>query len=816
MKVERHGVVVWDDPEGAYASVADDVSPDGVVFHRFDGSWFDLRKRLEKSLAGQDPPSVVAYVPASPADPDPLEELRAIGSQFRRTMPTLVKSALAGQLTEARLSQIGEQCATITEAEAALDGGDTSVDARLITLIDDTSAIGIVAALLSGAHDEDLVDRDLVDVARSTIAASVGGDYADLAGPALRLAAFRQCVLATLFGAIELPDELASSFASTSAAQRKTARGVIARVQSRQDLAGVYAELAGAADSQLHFGALLSWNDALEDVDLTASIEHIALSETFRRLEDDDGDGAAALAEVRLASSWWLRATSPGSETLSTKYRAVRSLARLGRELDMPVPELQSLEQVRRWYSEEGWRVDAAYRQNEYLRVTAGMAIEELDDLFHAVRQRYEDWLDRVLRRTNAVVGQPDVDAKDLQRSIHRRHVRGTTKRTAYVLVDALRFELGHDLVTRLATVNAEVELFSAVGTPPSITPVGMAAVLPQAEVNFRIGLGAKDRLEVGVGGNSVASVKDRVRQLEHEHGAVVDLVLDDVAQRTNKELKRKIGTASLVLVRSTEIDADGESDQLAASWGSFDTILGVLQTAVAKLLHAGIERVVVTADHGFLAVRQLGEDRRIDKPATGQGESHRRAWIGRGGMASGSTVKVALSAFGITSDLDIITPQGLGVFAVGGGLQFFHGGLSPQELIVPVIVITAEDTSPEPQYSINLSVAGGKITTGVVAVSIVMTGDLFTRESRVRIQLVQSKAVVGVAAGGDGYDPSTESVQVDAGRQVPAVVTLRVTANLLAGTNATLEVLDAATAVRLESIDVDVAANILVDDDLD
>jgi len=48
-KVERHGVVVWDDPEAAFSTVVDKVTPAGVTLHRFDGSWFDLRHRLEKS-----------------------------------------------------------------------------------------------------------------------------------------------------------------------------------------------------------------------------------------------------------------------------------------------------------------------------------------------------------------------------------------------------------------------------------------------------------------------------------------------------------------------------------------------------------------------------------------------------------------------------------------------------------------------------------------------------------------------------------------------------------------------------------------------
>jgi hypothetical protein len=813
-KVERHGVVVWDDPEAAYSTVVDDVAPTGVTIHRFDGSWFDLRYRLEDSLAGQEPPTVVAYVPTKPSDPDPLEELRAFGARFRLTLPTLVKNALGGQLTEQRITQIGQQCSTIAEVEAALDAGDAGLDARLISVVGETSTAAIAAALIAGAHEAELAERNLADVVRRTLEDSIGGDFTGLGDEAFRHAAFRQVVLNGIADVVgQLPDELAASLSPSTPAQHKVAAAVVDRLRSRPEFRDCYVQLANAVDEQLHLGALLPWSEELRSVDLTPAVELLALTESFRLLEAGHDEAARDLASERLSSSWWLTPSAPGGDLLATKYRAVRALARLGLVLSRPVSSLASVAAMRTWYTDEGWQVDAAYRQSELVRVTSGLVIEELDELFHRARHQYEAWLDQVLLAAADAMAEPEVTQADLQRSIHNRVVRNGSQRTAYILVDALRYELGVDLVERLRILNADVEVTAAVGTPPSITPIGMAAVLPKADTDFRIDLGAKDRLEVSVGGNQIKSVNDRIRQLEHAHGTVVDLVLDDVAQCSNKELKKKLGATTFVLVRSTEIDADGESDQLAASWGSFDMTLNVLQTAVAKLLHAGIQRIVITADHGFLAVRQLGEDRRIDKPPTGSGELHRRAWIGRGGTASDSTLKVPLAAFGIAGDLDIITPRGLGVFASGGGLQFFHGGLSPQELIVPVIVVTAEDDTPDPQYQIDLAMAGGKITTGVVAVTVAMRGDLFTRESRIRLQLVQDRTRVGTVVGGDGFDSATETV--DASVDAPRVITLQVTANLAAGSTATLEVLDAATGVRLAALDVDVATNILVDDDL-
>lgn len=814
-RVERHGVVIWDDPDGAYAAVVQEVAPTDATVYVFDGSWFDLRRRLEKSLAGLAPPTVIAYVPTKPADPDPLEELRAVGAPFRLKLATLLRSALKGQITEQRLVQISQQCTTVAEAESALDGGEAGLDARLIALVGDSSTAAIAVALIAGLHEKDFAERDLSDVVRSSLSDAVGGSFDGLTGEDLREAAFRQVALTALSESVgTLPEALQDSMAPVTSAQRKTCRAVIERLQSIGAFHETYVELARAADQRLHLGALLSWADGLRAFDLTPTIEVLALGEAQRLLEEEAYDAALELAEDRLTRSWWAKPTAPGREVIAARFRAIRALARLGTATAAPVPSLGSVSAMQQWYSTSGWEVDSAYRHSELIRVTSGVSHEELDDLFHRARQRYEAWLDLVLRASSGAMSAPDVPARDLQRSIHTRFVRNAKQRTAYVLVDALRYELGVDLAERLRKGNADVDVVSAVATPPSITPIGMAAVLPGADTSFAVDLGAKDRLTVTVGGSVINGVKDRVQRLEHAHGTVADLLLDDVAQLSNKDLKKRIGGAPLVLVRSTEIDSDGESDQLAASWASFDVILNLLQTAVAKLLHAGMERVVITADHGFLAVRQLGEERRIDKPATGTGEQHRRAWIGRGGTGSASTVKIPLAEFGISGDLDIIAPRGLGVFSSGGGLQFFHGGLSPQELIIPVITATARDDTPEPKYRIDLVITGGKITTGIVAVTVSMTGDLFTRESRVRLQLVQGKERVGVVVGGDGFDPATETI--DANVDAPRVITLQVTGNLAAGSTATLEAIDAATGVRLEAAEVDVTANVLVDDDLD
>ena len=56
--------------------------PDGVAFHRYEGSWYELRRHVEQDLAGLEP-RLIVYIDAEAPDEDPLEELRASGTEYR-------------------------------------------------------------------------------------------------------------------------------------------------------------------------------------------------------------------------------------------------------------------------------------------------------------------------------------------------------------------------------------------------------------------------------------------------------------------------------------------------------------------------------------------------------------------------------------------------------------------------------------------------------------------------------------------------------------------------------------------------------------
>ena len=122
-----------------------------------------------------------------------------------------------------------------------------------------------------------------------------------------------------------------------------------------------------------------------------------------------------------------------------------------------------------------------------------------------------------------------------------------------------------------------------------------------------------------------------------------------------------------------------------AARWTACLTTCGAGFRVLADL---GVKTIIVAADHGHLFGEEIGEDMKIEAPGGETADLHRRVWVGVGGTSEPSYLRTSLESLGVDSDLDIATPWTLACFkSKGGARAYFHGGLSPQELIIPVVV---------------------------------------------------------------------------------------------------------------------------------
>ena len=813
-KVQRYGLVIWEDREGEYRDVASSVVTEDVRFEPFNGSWYELRRRIESAVSGERPPRLVVYTPAPVKDDDPLAEVRDAAGKFTRRLSTLVRQALTGGLSPARITAISEQARTLLEAEIFAEGS-AETDVRLARVMGARTPLELLVSVLTGASDDQLNNAGLWDAVAALANDTVGADVAG-ASDELRNDLFQHLLLCDISRVIEgpLPDALPTAPTPLSASQRRSAQGLLERLLGTTGGLAAYRRLAKAADTRLALADSLDWRPGIENAVGTPASEEAVLARSIRLIQEADYGKALEVAKRRLDVSPWASDPNAG---WGGRWRTVQAIARLLSELaEAHPPAGGEPGGILVWYVERGWRVDRAHRRLELARLEL-MTFGDLEDVLTATRVAYENWLDDLLNRFVSSVTDHALDTDGLVRQgeVHDRFVAAGPGRTAYVWVDALRYELGVGLADALRHITEKVDIHAAVAAAPTITQVGMANLLPGAASDLRLELEG-ERLRVSIGGTPVNSVRQRRDVLRARHGSVADLDLNGASQKGEKALGNAIEDTDLILIRSQEVDSAGESGHLSVAWSHSQTVIEMLAKVIARLAQCGVDRVIISADHGFIALsRSLGAQRTVDPPAGAAGITKRRVFIGRGGIPDQATARIPLASCGIPGDLDLIVPRGLAVFRAGGGRQFFHGGLSPQELIVPVIVVEPTRT-PEPQkLKVDIAVAGGRITTGIFAATISFDGDLFTNEVRVRVVAGSGRGPpVARAVSGDGYDPDTGTVTVSTGRS--SVLRFLVIENLGANTEVNLQVLDARTGLKLATATAPVSSPVVVRDELD
>src|SRR6185369_15159591 len=137
----------------------------------------------------------------------------------------------------------------------------------------------------------------------------------------------------------------------------------------------------------------------------------------------------------------------------------------------------------------------------------------QLSQLVAKARQRYMEVAgslsDKFLRRLrNEQFGMKALR----QTEIYQRRVRPEfeKKKTAYVWVDALRYEMGRELAESLGE-GFESSCEPAIAAVPTITEVGMAALLPGEEKLLGAAAHA-GKLALTIDGTAVSDRKDRVK----------------------------------------------------------------------------------------------------------------------------------------------------------------------------------------------------------------------------------------------------------------------------------------------------------------
>lgn len=273
-----------------------------------------------------------------------------------------------------------------------------------------------------------------------------------------------------------------------------------------------------------------------------------------------------------------------------------------------------------------------------------------------------------------------------LQKDFYKNYVNNSKEKEVIIISDALRYEVAKELVERL-TQNEKMDatIEPNIGIIPSITPLGMAALLPHKTLEI------DELYNVKIDGKSCTNLLERQKILQSYDENAVCIQFDKIKKYKQPDLRKFVTGTSKIYIYHNQIDSRGDDAKTE------DEVFVACEEAITEIIdlmkkltnNNSITKYIITSDHGFIYKRNcISEAEKIDKFYQEGDYINRRFIISDREYEEQGNYSVNLKkSIGIVSDKVMTYPNTSNVLKMpGGGQNFFHGALSPQEVIIPVV----------------------------------------------------------------------------------------------------------------------------------
>ena len=333
------------------------------------------------------------------------------------------------------------------------------------------------------------------------------------------------------------------------------------------------------------------------------------------------------------------------------------------------------------WYTTRGWKLDE-------IGETLFSESHDLPAMLFPVRERlrraYLRAMDRIGQAFSALIAHAPGELMKLPFAGEVLLEKLAAKKvpTALLILDACRLDLGQRLVELFnhGEPAKRAEVATALAPIPSITPLGMAFALPMQRNQLHVELNTDRkgfRITVDGFDGDIALAEQRRKWLAKFFDAKEFLTIAEVLD--SDKLKRSGKLPKLVIVQGDELDKSGHEGQLQLT-GATEHIERY-DAAIRRLRDAGFMRILVVTDHGFFHWQPETDEIESGKPNGDIQWSSRRAIVGKN-----LSLNSALYFQVPQSSLKVVVPRSINAFKTYGGVGFFHGGATLQELIIPVL----------------------------------------------------------------------------------------------------------------------------------
>lgn len=378
-------------------------------------------------------------------------------------------------------------------------------------------------------------------------------------------------------------------------------------------------------------------------------------------------------------------------------------------------------------YKTRLFRFDRLYRLfNEYASFADSKGWGLLKELKERIEDMYQHWfLDEL-----ALAWETKADLKSWKIEGTRNQYEfygafpeskvGDKNATVFVIIsDALRYEVGDEIAEALnGRYRFKATCEAMLSCVPSYTSLGMAALLPHRRAEI------SDKGEILLDGKGCASLNQRNEVLSLYKGMAIRA--EEFRNMSRDEARQLMRDAKIVYVYHNTIDAIGDDAKTE------DKTFAAVRTAVAEVCdmaafavnNLSAKYVFVTADHGFVYTNRRPDETDRNKVADAGIEmmkQNKRYALNKNIPMMANVRQGNLSnTSGVTAEMDcsFVIPKGMNLFYFTGGARFFHGGMSLQEVVVPVITIEqvrGKEKEKTREKTVGVQVLGQehRITTG-------------------------------------------------------------------------------------------------------
>ena len=380
------------------------------------------------------------------------------------------------------------------------------------------------------------------------------------------------------------------------------------------------------------------------------------------------------------------------------------------------IEDREELREIFKDYTRNYFLIDKLYRDfyYSYDKIKNSELAPLFDTLKSKIDRFYEiDYLEKLLALWSSKVYEREKLPQ--QKDFYKNNIVKADVRTVVIISDALRYEVGYEISQKLrkeANVK-EIKIEAMLTDLPSRTFLGMANLLPckkERDINL---VSAKVLID-GIDSQGTEN-REKILKTSCEESSAISF--DNFYKMNRAKQEEFIKGKKVIYIYHDSIDAIGDKGKTENN--TFNACKDAVENIVSlsKLLSSlGVINIYITSDHGFLyEKKEVEEYNKLELKNTKYKSIGKRYAIYEKEVEEKGCVTLKLdSLYGVFPE------KNQRIKASGSGLQFVHGGASPQEMIIPLINYKSGTNSKKiskVQVRIRESVA--KITSNLTKFSI-------------------------------------------------------------------------------------------------